>query len=98
MGMDTFVVGIRDMDGKFAEMLELKKLCEKSKVSYPKEVAEYFGNLVDEDVRYIKDEMLRVDLDDIAKEYTDGESCTGYEIVVKNIPKEVKVIRFFNSW
>ena len=42
MGMYAHVKGVRDLDGKFQGMMEIKLACEKAGVSYPEEVKEYF--------------------------------------------------------
>lgn len=97
MSMSTYVRGFRDMDGKFKEMLEIKRFCDSKKVSYPKEVTEYFGRNLAEDEQYMIGEMLEISIPH--KEFDDERvNGSGIEILVKDIPKEVKVIRFTNSW
>ena len=57
MGMDFYLVAVRDMGGKFEKMLKINQFCGDHGVSAPKEVAEYFGELVGEDEQYIRSEM-----------------------------------------
>lgn len=95
MGMSSWVVGVRDMDGKFKEMLEMKRLCEEKGFSYPKEVEVYFGGLVRESEKCIFNEMLSIKIP--YKEYMD-DGIGVFEVNVKDIPKEVKTIKFINSY
>jgi len=94
MGVDLGVKGIRDLDGKFAEMMKIKKLCEKSKISYPIEVQQYFGPSIGEDEELITEEMSDIDINGCMKEWG-NEYAQGYEIDVKKIPKDVKKIRVY---
>ena len=97
MSMSTHVVAFRDMDGEFARMLQIKRLCDESHVSYPKEVDVYFGNEAGEDEAYLRDTKLEVPLGDALKEWSE-DSASGYEVEVSRIPSDVKTIRFSNSW
>jgi uncharacterized protein YeeX (DUF496 family) len=97
MGVSMHITGLRDLDGRFATMLEIKKICEKAKVSYPKEVLDYFGSeLIDYSEEYIKENMLNADIKSIVREYSD-DYREGFEIAVADIPKEIKKIRFYVS-
>jgi len=98
MGVDTYIKGLRDLDGKFAEMLKFKKQCDKLKIKYPKEVLNYFeneehGNLTNYQDEYIQEHMQEVDLGDAVKELNECD----YEIDVKKIPKEVKKIKVYRA-
>lgn len=97
MSMSMYVEGFRDMDGEFTRMMDMKDLCDSRGFSYPKEVIVYFGNNLSESKEYLAKEMLRVEIPN--KEF-DDESCNGncIEIQVKDIPKEVKTIRFTTSF
>ena len=99
MGMSTHVVAMRNMGHEFEKMLKVKHFCEENKVGYPYEVADYFGEFVKEDESVIRDAMAEVTLsgDNGLTEFTD-EYRTGYEVEIAKLPKEVKVIRFYNSW
>ncbi len=100
MSMSTSVVGLRNLDIKFNDMIKLKKMCEKSKVSYPKELIEYFGkNNVGESEEYLKSEMTEIEIED--EDFVSAwkaEMQEGFEIEVDKIPKEIKTIRFYNSY
>lgn len=99
MSTSMHVSALRDMDGKFKQMLEIKNLCDSYNVSYPQEVIDYFGEGVckaqDED--YLRDELCEIDLDNKLREWSDGPGGYrgGYEINVSDIPSEAKTMRFY---
>jgi hypothetical protein len=97
MGMSSHVTAFRDQDGKFKEMLEAKLFCDQKKLSYPKEVSDYFGTYARESVECIKGEMLTVETKGFVKEWHNDHS-EGFEVEVKDIPEGVKTLRFANSW
>lgn len=95
MSMSTYVQAFRDMDGKFKQMMEVRQFCHERGVSFPKEVTDYFGSLVHESDECIKETMLTVPLR-VSNPAVDMKDV--YEIEVADIPKEVKTIRFVNSY
>lgn len=98
MSMSSYVQGLRDLDGKFKQMMEMKKLCDEKGFSYPKEVTEYFGSHLGESDKYITEQMQEVSLPkDLVKVSTD-DSREFYDIDISRLPKEVKTIRFVNSY
>lgn len=97
MGMSTYVKAFREFDKKWDKMMALKLLCEENKVSYPKEVEDFFGDEVEESEKYLREELNDVDTEKWVKEYS-AEMQEGFEIDVKDIPKEVKTIRFVNGF
>ncbi len=97
MGMSTHVVGIRDLDGKFARMLALKKMCEEMETEYPPKVVEYFGDCIEFDEEdAIRDEMHSVQILGV-EEYRNDYS-EGLEVDLSQLPPDIKKIRFTNSW
>ena len=97
MGMSTHVTAFRDLDGKFKEMMEIKKFCEAKRVSYPTEVSEYFGKYINDNEKDILESLSEVKIGKAVRSFTD-ESSDIYEIDLKDLPKDVKTIRFYNSW
>lgn len=94
MGMSTHIVGFRPPDEKFMAFKAIYELCEKSGVTVPDEVEDFFeGEAPD-------DHGVKVDLDgytSCVKEWSD-EYGSGYELTVPDLPKDVTVVRFYNSW
>lgn len=68
MGMSTHISGVRDLDGQFAKMLKAKQACEAAGISYPAEVAAYFGNWINYKEETIRREMVKIDIDDAVEE------------------------------
>lgn len=95
MGMSTHITAFRDMDSNFKQMLEIKLFCDSRKVSYPKEVTDFFGSLVCENEEYLIESFTEMKVP--TRSYS-SDGRKGFEIDVKDIPKEVKTIRFYNSW
>lgn len=89
MGMSTFVYGFKPPDEKWARMKQIYEACEKEDIEIPDKVDDYFnGNEPDP-------AGVRVD---IPAEGWRDENSEGIEIEVEKIPKDVKIIRFVNSW
>lgn len=97
MGMSTYVQAFRDMDGEFKRMIEAKEFCDERKLSYPIEVETYFKRCAGENRTYLEAEFLQVNTNLWVKDWKD-DCREGFEIEVKDIPTEVKTIRFVNSW
>ena len=87
------------------------EFCDKRKVSYPKEVQEYFGDdLVDESESYIRSEMQEIDLlgfggdgisdwaTSIPYEICDEEMTACLEIKISDIPSGLKALKMKLSW
>lgn len=91
--MSTYVVGIKPADEKFKKMYEIYKKCEEAEVNIPKEVEEFFNDEEPDKKGVIIDirEM------ECCKEWGD-DSREGFEIDIAKIPKDIKIIRFYNSY
>lgn len=97
MSMSTHVIAFRDMDGEFKRILEAKKFCDERHLSYPKEVEAYFRGYAGISENGLREQFLTVNIDTILTRWQD-ESSAGYELEVTQLPKEVKILRFYNSW
>lgn len=93
MGMSTYVVGIVPADTKFLKMKAIWELCEENDVEIPAEVVNFFND------ERPDDKGVRIDLEDTdaVSEYQE-DSREGFEVVIDKLPKDVKIIRFYNSW
>jgi hypothetical protein len=92
MGMSTHAVGFIPADEEWEKMKRALNACQAAAVPIPAEVCEFFGdeNPNDKPGR-------EVSLAGALSEYSD-DSRQGFEIDVAKLPKNVKVIRFFNSY
>lgn len=98
MGMDSYVTFLRDLGGEFKKMMEIKKFCDKQKVSYPIEVQNYFGKLINESDAYIAEEMAQISAPREVVTHSTDDARDHYEIEVSRIPPGTKTIRFTNSY
>ncbi len=107
MSMSTHLVGILNMDedSDFQRMLSVAKVCDTLHVEYPAEVREYFEKLGAELDTTTWEQSHEIEHDfgsprrpiAPARVFNDG-GYEGMEIDVKDIPANVKTIRFYNSW
>lgn len=98
MGMHTYAIGIRDLDGEFKRMMDMKQVCDSNAFSYPKELEAYFGDLIIESDEYICEQMMTVNLPKGTIKESQDDSRQFFDLEVKDIPKGVKTIRFVNSY
>lgn len=94
MSMGMSVVGIPERD-YFDKMAELKEKCEELRIEPPKEVKEFFGNMWEEKREILEYEVL---IQKIPHRKWSADMSEGFEIDVKDIPDNIKTIRFFCSW
>jgi hypothetical protein len=92
MGMSTHVVGFRIADEKFKKMKALWLSCDEMQVPVPDEVENYF-----EGEHPCNMEGCEVELGDALEEY-DTENGCGYQIDVSKLPKDLTILRFYNSY
>jgi len=101
--MSVFVAGVRDLDGKFNLMFELKEKCNEADVSYPEELTEYFNNspLADYDWGDMgKDQMAQL-MREVNLKYDlnissgDPEYGDGLSFNVSDLPSDIKSIRVY---
>lgn len=95
MGMSTSVIGIKPADKKFKKMYDIYANCEEMGIEIPKEVDEFFNNEEPDEKGVCMD--LSSENYSCCKEYSD-EMQEGYEVYVKELPKDIKIIRFVNSY
>ncbi len=95
MSMSTNVIGFRPPDDKFKKFAAIWHQCEDAGVSMPREVEEFFQGVAP-DPQGVK-VHLKEGKDGPVKPWKedDGE---GFEIDLTKLPKDVKIIRFWNSW
>lgn len=107
-----YLIGIRDMEGKFKEMLEAKAFCDERGLSYPLEVANYFGDLVPETEEYIRGEMERISLvgmdghghcmvtgaTTIRSEVGKAEMLNWFDVSLDDLPSGLRALRVMISW
>lgn len=94
MSMSTHIVGIKPADEKWKQMKTIYDACEKAGIEIPDEVY-YFFNEESPDPSGVK--VYRDVLGGAVQKYS-GDAESGYEVHIDRLPKDVKIIRFTNSW
>ena len=92
MSMSTYVVGFKPADDKWKKMKAVWDACKAAETDPPEDVEKFF------DGQYPGDSPgMTVDICQAITEWGD-EGSSGYEVDVTKLPKDVTVVRFFNSW
>lgn len=93
MGMNTHVVAFKPPNKKWQEMKAVYDACKKANIAPPDEVAEFFDDKPpDENGVEIKPDGSW------GREWSNGKGKQGFEIFIDKLPKDVTVVRFYNSW
>ena len=92
MGMSTHIVGFRPADEKWTKMKAVWDACVIAGQPVPKDVISFFNYDNPGDKPGIE-----VPLGDALTPWQDL-SREGYQVDVSRLPKDVKFIRFYNSW
>lgn len=106
--MSTSICGVRDLDGEFAKMVEVKSACENAKLPYPKELNDYFKRVTKqgsgsfsygagEAADLLRESAEEVDIKESVKG-CGGVGTDGWEVDLSKLPADVKAIRFKNSY
>ncbi len=91
MSMSSHVVGFRPPDETFDKMFVVWNTCQEAGVTVPKEVQEFFGwESPDEN-------GIVVDIKEAVTPYN-ADYQDGFEVDITKLPKDVKIIRFYNSY
>lgn len=91
MSMSTYVVGFRPPDEKWKAMKAVYDSCLSARVDVPKDVEEFFGFSPPDS------SGVEVNLKDAIQEWW-REGANGFQIEIEKIPKDIKFIRFYNTW
>lgn len=92
MGISTHVVGFRRADKKWNNMKKIWDACEAAGVETPRDVLKFFDGEDPGDRPGMEIEIGKA----ITPFKNDRED--GFEIEIDELPKDVKVLRFYNSW
>jgi hypothetical protein len=96
MGMSTHVIGFKPADEKFTKMLAVWDACLAVGLHPPEEVTEYFGTAERREVD-ARGVTVSLSHDPSVTRWRDGSS-DGYEVDMRKLDLDIKIIRFYNSW
>ena len=94
MSMSMYVSGIPERE-YFDKMIELKEKCEELEIGVPDAVKEFFGDYHVESASCLEQEVL---LQKVPYRDWGNDHSSGFEVDVKDIPKNIKTLRFYCSW
>jgi hypothetical protein len=96
MGMSTYVEAYKPPDEKWKEMKAAWDACKAAHVEPPEVVLKFFeGERPDEEgVKLDHFKMLK---EGIITKWND-ECGAGFQLDLEKLPRDVKTIRFYNSW
>lgn len=89
MGMSMHVIGLVEPSEKFKQMYAIYEACELADVSLPDEVDKFFMG-EEPDGKGMKVDLPKTEYEDDMK--------NGFEIRIADIPDNVTVLRFYNSY
>lgn len=93
MGMSTYVVGIKPANDRWSQMKEIWDVCDKADVNVPKQVIDFFDQCVPDE----KGVLIELGGHECLCEWG-NEHQSGFEVDIRKIPEDIKIIRFINSW
>ena len=93
MSMNTCIVGFIPPDAKWKKMKVVWDSCSKAGITPPKEVDDFFNGVPPDDAG------VEIELEEhpSCQEYRD-EMREGFQVEVSKLPKNVRFIRFYNSY
>lgn len=93
MGMSSRVTGFAPPDVEWKKMKAVWDACKTANVPAPKEVSEYF------DWRTPDETGVEVRIpDSMVREFSPFDGADGWEVDLSKLPKNVKFLRFVNSY
>ena len=98
MGMHSYVKGVKPADDKYRKMLAIYEQCEAADVSIPKEVDDFFNGERPDPAGVVV--SLSASKNGPVQEWRDedNEMLEGFEVDITKLPKDVKIVRFINSY
>ncbi len=96
MSMSTKITGVRDLDKEFKKMMKVKLACEEAEIDYPENIYKYFIN-PDESEESLREKMEFVSIKE-AICVKNKDMIDGWQVDLSKLPKDVKAIRFENSY
>jgi len=91
MGMSSHVTGFKLPDEKWKKMKAIYDACKVANISPPQEVNEFFD--------YSPPDDAGVQVGIPCTKSSDSDSCSDiFEVNLKDVPKDVTLIRFVNSY
>ena len=98
MSMSMNVVGFRPPDEKWKLMKAVYEACNKAGISIPKDVIDFFNGVPPDpqgvSIRLEDNHFFKYGA---VKEWRE-DGREGFEVDITKLPKDVTIVRFYNSW
>jgi len=94
MGMSAHIEGVKPPDEKWKAMKAAYDACRAAGVTPPKDVENFFGGEAPDPLGVV----VRIAGTAAVQQYAPHDSADGFEVHIDKLPKDVKVIRFWNSY
>jgi hypothetical protein len=94
MGMSTHIEGVKPPDEKWKKMKAAYDACSAAGVEPPPEVEKFFGGEEPDPLGVV----VRIEGTAAVLDYAPHDCAEGFEVHIDKLPKDVKVIRFWNSY
>lgn len=91
MSKSTRIIGFHPVDDKWQKMKAVYDACVVADIQIPDEVIRFF------EYRQPDNTGVKVEINDAISAY-DSLNESGYEVDIRKLPKNVHVIRFYQSW
>ena len=98
MGMSTHIIGFKPLDEKFHKMLAAYRACKEAGVPVPKTVSDFFKDEPPDEAGvsvHLGSEHGRCAP---GVRVWQGDSGGGFEVDLRQLDPDVKILRFYNSW
>ena len=94
--MSTSVMGFKPPDVKFRKMLKAYRACEEAGVDIPDDVDDFFGGEPPEYAGVVV-HLNERKYASAVRPYKD-DTREGYEVLLDELPEDIRILRFVNSW
>jgi hypothetical protein len=96
MSMSTHVYGIRPPDAAWKKMNKARDACIEAGIDIPPAIDDFFDGENPDDKGVLLN--LTNGVHACCEEWSDDGGSQGYELDLKQLPSNVTIIRFYNSW
>lgn len=96
MGMSTFVSAFIPPDEKWRQMKAVWDACTRAAVPVPRDVRSFF-NEEEPDERGVRIDHSSLENAGVITEWC-NDDASGYELHLDKLSRDVKTVRFYNSW
>lgn len=93
MSMSTHIIGFKPPNEKWKQMKAVWDACETAKTPIPQEVLNFFNHEPPDDDGV----EINLETHPCCEEY-DEDMSEGFQIEIDKLPKDIKIIRFVNSY